>query len=424
MKKAPIPENEKERLKILQDYKILDTPPCSKFDDLTYLASSICETPIALVSLVDENRQWFKSSYGLDSTETPRDISFCGHAICEKDLFVVNDSLQDPRFFDNPFVTEEPFVRFYAGAQLISPEGAHLGTLCVIDNKPRKLNEIQSNALCVLAHQVMTQLELTRSHSHLSQQFFELKRATETIYEQQALLTHRSQLAELGEVAAGIGHEINNPLAIVAGNANVLIQKLKNEGKISTEHLQKGLEKIVTASFRITGIIKTLKSLSRDGSNDPITSVDLKQAFKDVRSLLHKKLALSRVSISWPSNTSSFALGREPHILQILTNLMGNASDAVSSLDEKWIRIEVKTFNDQIRISVIDSGKGLPDKIAQKIMNPFFTTKAPGEGTGLGLSISLKLAQAQGGKLYLDQSHKNTCFVLELPKAPAKRAVA
>src|SRR5215831_20285499 len=169
MKLAPIPKNESKRIKVLWQYDILDTVPEEVFDDLTELAARICEAPIALITLVDENRQWFKSKVGVTINETSRDISFCGHAIEQSDLFIVPDATLDKRFAKNPLVTSDPKIRFYAGAPLITPDGHALGTLCVIDKVPRELKLEQKQALRVLSRHVMSQLELRRRSRELAE---------------------------------------------------------------------------------------------------------------------------------------------------------------------------------------------------------------------------------------------------------------
>ena len=165
---VPIPGDEVKRLKVLWQYDILDTVPEALFDDLTELAARICEAPIALISLVDENRQWFKSKVGTTVSETSRDISFCAHAIRQTGLFIVPDALEDSRFCDNPLVVSEPGIRFYAGAPLVTADGYALGTLCVLDRIPRELRPDQKQALTILARHVVSQLELRRRTREVS----------------------------------------------------------------------------------------------------------------------------------------------------------------------------------------------------------------------------------------------------------------
>lgn len=193
--------NEKARVQALRRYKILDTDPEKGFDDLTILASSICNTPVALISVIDSDRQWFKSKVGVDITETPLEVSFCAVAIKQPDLFVVPDATKDPRFSSNPFVVSEPKIRFYAGAPYTSSDGHPLGTLCVVDTVPRQLTPSQEKALLALSRQVQAQFELRKNLIELRSALEERDRAEgerdRTIVELQNALDHVQRLSGL-----------------------------------------------------------------------------------------------------------------------------------------------------------------------------------------------------------------------------------
>ncbi|WP_018620696.1 GAF domain-containing protein [Spirosoma luteum] len=168
MKSAPAPADESARLEALTGYNLLDSSPEDIYDDVTQLASEICRTPISLISLVDENRQWFKSKQRLASDETKREYSFCAHAILNpSEILIVPDAREDERFSDNPLTTGQPRVVFYAGVPLVNPEGYPLGTLCVIDNRPRTLTENQLLSLRALARLVNTHFELRKTKREL-----------------------------------------------------------------------------------------------------------------------------------------------------------------------------------------------------------------------------------------------------------------
>jgi GAF domain-containing protein len=192
---APVPTDEKKRLKVLWQYDVLDTVPEEIFDDLTELAARICEAPIALITLVDKSRQWFKSKVGTTLNETSRDISFCAHAILQPDLFIVPDATKDPRFADSPLVTSDPKIRFYAGAPLITTDGYPLGTLCVIDKVPRELSADQKKALRILARHVVSQLELRRRSRELAEAKAAQKQAENQLRQARAGMAKRQAIS-------------------------------------------------------------------------------------------------------------------------------------------------------------------------------------------------------------------------------------
>jgi len=191
--RAPRPADEPKRLAALRRYGILDTPPEPAFDDLARLASEICGTPMALVTFIDEDRQWFKARVNVHGTETSRDIAFCAHTVMSKDLLVVPDAREDGRFSHNPFVTGEPGIRFYAGAPLVAPDGSSVGSLCVADSQPRELNPHQAEALRALSRLVVAQLELKR------RMVDERERAEQVIRVQERSLSFADQVIQKQE---------------------------------------------------------------------------------------------------------------------------------------------------------------------------------------------------------------------------------
>lgn len=184
----PIPRNETDRLRALRSYKILDTKPEERFDELTQLAAIVCGAPISLITLIDADRQWFKSKVGLDLQETPRAQAFCTHAIMQPQTFVVPDAAKDERFANNPLVTGEPHIRFYAGSPLATADGHLLGTMCVIDREPRTLRDEQKRALELLGRQVVANMELRNNLRELKE----------------ALAAREAAEGPSGEAAAGL----------------------------------------------------------------------------------------------------------------------------------------------------------------------------------------------------------------------------
>lgn len=243
MVRPSIPSNENTRLQELLSLEILDTPSDEEYDKITELASKICEVPISLITLIDKDRQWFKSAYGISAKETPRDLSFCAHAInYPTQLFEVPNAIIDDRFHDNPMVTKNPHAIFYAGIPLVTSQGHALGTLCIIDHKPNKLNEYQKDALKTLSHQLMKSLELRR---HKLEKNLQKEKS-----EQRKVL--------LAELAHTISYDLESPINNIIGLSDVLadpedlspelIKKLSQLINLSADKLKTLIDEVLTCA--------------------------------------------------------------------------------------------------------------------------------------------------------------------------------
>lgn len=267
--------------------------------------------------------------------------------------------------------------------------------------------------------------QLAESFNRMGQQIYEHEKSlilqvderTRQIDEQRTVLIQKSKLASLGEMAGGIAHEINTPLAIIGMKIEQLNESI-DEGEINMEELKASLLVVSSTTNRIAKIIRGLRFIARDGSLLPMEQVDLDSLVEETFSFCSERMRLHSVKLDVEKNHSEslFLNCRAVEISQVLLNLLNNANDAISSLDEKWIKLIIRDFGHEVEISVIDSGPGIPEEIQNKIMEPFFTTKEVGKGTGLGLSISRGIIESHGGKLYIDNDSPSTKFTIILPK--------
>jgi PAS domain S-box-containing protein len=227
-------------------------------------------------------------------------------------------------------------------------------------------------------------------------------------------LVAAAKLATLGEMAGGIAHEINNPLTAVQLRASRMLNQLLVD-KFTQEMGIEQLNKILETTERIAKIVRGLKSFTRNDSQDPVTKVQLTELFDSILGLCSEKFTGTGIKLEVHEIPNLSLDCRGVQIEQVIINLLNNSNDAIHELKDKWIEVSFKVFDKKLQIFIKDSGHGIPDEILKKIMQPFFTTKAAGKGTGLGLSISKKIMAAHGGRLFYDNSSKNTCFVIELP---------
>jgi PAS domain S-box-containing protein len=471
------PVNEQARLEALRSYEVLDTPPEPSFDDITQLAAQLCSAPISLIALIDEERVWLKSRTGVDTDtiEVPRDLAFCGRAVSHPGLHVVPDALVDPQLAQHPLVAHPPHLRFYAGAPLITPEGATLGTVCVVDVEPRQLTQHQLRGLEALARQVVSQLELRRMNlvqtrliaelQASSERFSVIQHATNDIvwdwdlpagrvswsdrvtevlgYPPQDVrqdsgwwpsLVHpddRDRVAEGFRRAVQGGKTLwsdeyrlrraNGTYARVLDRgviANLDYARQEAEAAAGPENsmagaeLPRALREAREGAERVRLIVRDLKTFSRP-DDARMEQVDLRRAIDSAVTLawneIRHRARLVKVYQQVPE-----VWANEARLGQVFLNLLINAAHSIpeGAADRNEIRVSTRVDGQgRVVAEVRDTGAGIPEDIRSRVLEPFFTTKPPGEGTGLGLSICHSIVTSLGGELrFTSEVGKGTTF--------------
>ncbi|KFE68495.1 ATP-binding protein [Hyalangium minutum] len=532
-----LPRNEKERLEALRSYEVLDTAPEPSFDDITLLAAQLCGTPIALIALVDAERVWLKSRTGVeDRVQMPRDTAFCGRSVLHPGLHVVTDTLANPQLAQHPLVASEPHLRFYAGAPLITPKGATLGTVCVADVVPRQLSPAQLRSLEALARQVVSQLELRRMNlvqtrlieelQTSSERFSVIQHATDDIVwdwdlatgrvtwnervsellgyppqdvrqdsgwwpslvhpddrervtegfrravhggksvwsdeyrlrrangtyarvldrgailrgstgapvrilgtvmdmsereEMRSRLALADRMASVGTLAAGVAHEINNPLAYVIANLDYARQEVEAAATAQVPpeavELPRALREAREGAERVRLIVKDLKTFSRP-DDARLEAVDLRRAIDTAVTLAWNEIR-HRARLVKLYEPVPEVWANEARLGQVFLNLIINAAHAIpeGSADRNEIRVITRLDSrGHVVAEVQDTGAGIPEDLRPRVLEPFFTTKPPGEGTGLGLSICHGIVTRLGGEFQFDSEvGRGTTFRVVLP---------
>ena len=538
MKIAEIPDNERERLNALYQYQILDTESEPIFDEIARVAALAFGCDHALVSLIDVSRQWFKAKVGVDVDETPRSVSFCGHTILQDKVLIIEDTHEDERFRDNPFVVKDPKVRFYAGVPLVTPDGYKIGSLCVFDSKKQIFGVLQKMILQSMAKQVIEHLELRKKsfeqdnmirlvdhtqriamvggweldvasqRTRWSEQalmalglnpdssigfldaikalqhgddeavlkniracvlegrdfddVFEIGRSddefgwlrikAELVYrneqknpflrgviqdvtekvkqdeelnKQIELAQQNAKMASLGKMAAGIGHEINNPLSIIKGYLSTMERKVDKGGEVPPKDWKKFIDRVEAATDRVAQIVQGLRSFGNEESFEK-SQFDVVLAIQNAISTFHSSFEEEDIDFTAeiPESVNLQFLGDQRSFEQVIYHLLNNAKDAVQGGNQKQVKLQLVEYDDSFHILINDSGCGIPLGIQDRIFDPFFTTKDVNQGTGLGLSTVCNFALEHEGVIRFDSTvGEGTCFELILPTkaiAPAQ----
>lgn len=388
MIKPTIPSNEKERLKSLESYDIIDTLPEQVYDDLTKLAAGITESPISLVSLITQDRQWFKSAFGLDARETSRDIAFCAHAInTPEEYFEIADATKDERFHDNPLVTENPNIRFYGGIPLVDEDGIALGTLCVIDNKPKELSTKQVDLLKALSRQVVSQLTLRRRNIEIEKEF----QKKDLIYKI-------------------LSHDLKGPIGSYATFLDLIKEEILTieDSDVATEVL-KLLESMRKSSVQAYELIISLL----EWANTPNTILRAENSEVDINNLISEIVELKSqwaekkdIEVESQTEKNLVQTTDKNMLATIVRNLCSNAIKYTPSGGK--ILIEAKrSENGKLHIKVIDSGIGMDVEKMKKFLDYDNMKISRGTAQEIGYGIGLKVCRDLSKAIEAELKHHN-----------------
>jgi signal transduction histidine kinase len=378
---------ERRRIAALHAYGVLDTEKEAAFEDITRIASLVCGTPIAVVNLIDTDRQWFKAERGLGVRETPLDTSICAHAILEHDMLVVPDTTQDSRFAENPLVTGNPGLRFYAGALLKTADGLPIGTVCVLDTQTRTLSQDQLDILRGLARQVMTQLELRRMLDHSERS--------------------RRQLAGL---LAAAGHDLKAPLR----GALYAIDRARAASEAGVQaRLDGATGQLMQIDQQFTRLAMTAGAGAGMAPDlQPVLLADVFQVLNDAwaRPALRKRLALTI------EPTALIVLAEVTLLETLLGNLLSNAVKYTP--EGGRVAVTATAQGSRVAITVADNGIGMPAAESGQLFAAFRQADPSSEGLGLGLWIVQQTAEALGAAVSVDSAvGRGTTFTLDLRAA-------
>jgi len=394
MQAPSIPADEAARLRSLYQYGVLDTEGEQAFDDLILLATQICDVPMALITLVDTERQWFKAKVGIDICETPRKISFCGHAVLADEMLVIEDAERDPRFVDNPLVTGDPRIRFYAGAPLTTPEGHRIGTLCVLDHAPRRLQPEQKRSMLALARQAVALLELRRKSE---------------------LLERRDQ--RRSRLFSVVSHDLRTAFTGLIGHASVLTDDPSQLGAESIRHpppaaIRQAREALRTAEDLLAWARAEMGSVQFR----PVV-LDVAEVLDRCVDLLAPLAEQKSINIQLQCERGLQVRADETLLTSMMRNLLANAIKF--SPEGEKVQIGAADRREWVVVEVRDHGAGMSEQQISALERGEAVNTTMGtageKGTGLGLLTTRHFAERHGGFLKI-VSEDGTRARLHIPK--------
>lgn len=374
------PADDSQRLDELRRYGVLDTEPEERFDRLTRLVAAQLDVPIALISLVDRERQWFKAGVGLDCRETSRDVSFCAHAILSERILVVSNASEDARFSDNPLVTGGPRIRFYAGMPLVNPRGFRLGTLCAVDTRPRQLSDRERQLMETLARVVVDELELSWSLRAYEERTRQLE----------------SRTAELVDFGRAMSHDLSAPIRQV----RMLVDWLEEGDAMPVEECLSRLRGCAeTASSLVAGLRSFLLTEPEEERGGDALGAGARRALERLATGIEQaEAAVTLADLpNIDGDTETFAAVFEA----LFDNALKYRGEATPSLE-----VLCDTLDDAVRVTVRDNGIGIDPQHHDRVFDALFRLHSNSQvpGSGLGLAHARKLLRRLGGRIWLEST--------------------
>jgi len=398
MKVASLPENESARLSALASYQLMDSEQEQEYDDLAMLAAEICQTPVALITLIGEQRQWFKSRYGTELTENHRDYTFCSHAIIDdQEIMIVSDATEDSRFFDNPMVTQHKVV-FYAGVPLVNPDGYALGSICVIGNEKKQLNDSQIRALKILGRQALQLIELRKK-------VYEYEEVNKALEESNGLVR---------KFAERVAHDIKNPLGNIMLTAQALRSKAEKAG-------HDGYYRFIDISLNSAKkLVDYVNELLRDTKTS--TGVGEEKEVFSLTRLLEEVISMltvpenCKLQLPLDAEICSSRIALE----QILLNLLSNAIRYNDKIHPE-IKIQFEQTAEGYTFVVGDNGIGMSEEVLNSIFEHGYCSgifdRFSNIGNGIGLGTVKSQVERLRGRIEVESTMGvGSTFFLYLPK--------